>query len=56
MYKAVGAVSDSSHPISALHKCHSYAHNFTVSAKCPSEKQTSSHWSPEILCIDSPWL
>ena len=39
MYKVVGAVSGSSHPIGALHKCHSYAYNFTVSAKCPSESR-----------------
>ena len=42
-----------SHPIGALYRRHSVNRDITGSAKCPPEKQTSSHLAVETLCMDS---
>ena len=41
------------HPIGALYRCHSLNGDITESAKCHPEKQTSSHWTVETLCMDN---
>ena len=51
---AIGAVPCPIHPIGTFHWCHYHIHDFTGLAKCPPEKQISSHWPIEILCMDSP--
>ena len=40
-------------PIDALCCCHSLKRDITGSAKCSPEKQTRSHWTVEMLYIDS---
>ena len=49
----MGAVPGYGHPIGALYRCHSFNHDITGLAKCPPEKQTSSHQTVETLCMDS---
>ena len=52
---AMGAVPCPIHPIGAFHWRHYHICDYcTGSAKFPPEKQSSSHWPIETLCIDSP--
>ena len=55
-YKAkivMEAVSSPSHPIGALHGHHFHICGLTGLAKFPPQKQTSSYWPVEILCMDN---
>ena len=52
--QAKAAVPGHGHPIGALHRCHAFNCDITGLAKFPPEKQTSSHWTVEALCMNSP--
>ena len=54
VWLAVRAVPCPTHPIGTFHWHHYHIQYFTGLAKYPPEKQTSSHWPMETLCMDSP--
>ena len=49
----MGAVPSPSHPIDAFYRCYYHIRGFAGSEKCLPEKQTTSHWTVETLCMDS---
>ena len=47
----MGAVPYPIRTIGAFHERHYQVRDFTGSAKCPPERQTSSHWPIDTLCM-----